>query len=148
MRRFFLIGLVLLSIGCASSMAQAGSFETKMVVTRTSSDILEMVIKRFDPNYQVIRDGAYRFKLSGYKVVLFDKKVDIQLYAGFSARGTSLADVNEWNKSKRFSRAYIDNEGDPVIESDLDFEGGVTAEAIVQFVKIFAKSVKRFASEI
>ncbi len=39
--------------------------------------------------------------------------------------GLSAMKINEWNRNKRFSRAYIDDEGDPFLEMDLnlDYEG-------------------------
>jgi len=46
--------------------------------------------------------------------------------AGYNlSNGISAAKINEWNRNKRFSRAYIDDEGDPFLEMDvnLDYEG-------------------------
>lgn len=50
----------------------------------------------------------------------------LQYYVGFSdAKDTTLERINQWNKEKRFARCYRDDEGDPVIEMDvdLDFDG-------------------------
>lgn len=50
----------------------------------------------------------------------------LQYYMGFSdAKDVSLDKLNKWNKDKRFARAYKDDEGDPVLEMDvdLDFQG-------------------------
>ena len=38
--------------------------------------------------------------------------------------------INEWNRSKRFSRAYLDADGDAVVEMDLNLRGGVTRDNI------------------
>ena len=47
----------------------------------------------------------------------------VQFYMGFSdAKQTSLEQLNEWNKTKRFARAYRDNDSDPVLEMDLDLD--------------------------
>lgn len=47
----------------------------------------------------------------------------IQFYLGYSdAKDTTLEELNTWNKEKRFARAYRDNEGDPVLEMDLDLD--------------------------
>jgi hypothetical protein len=46
--------------------------------------------------------------------------------AGYNlSDGMSASDINEWNRNKRFSRAYIDDEGDPFLEMDvnLDYDG-------------------------
>lgn len=50
----------------------------------------------------------------------------LQYYMGFSdAKQVPLEKFNQWNKEKRFGRAYRDNDGDPVLEMDvdLDFDG-------------------------
>ena len=49
--------------------------------------------------------------------------------------------LNEWNKKHRFSREDLDDADDPVLESDLDFDGGVTLESLKIFVMVFKSSV-------
>jgi len=47
----------------------------------------------------------------------------IQFFMGFSdAEDTTLEALNNWNKNKRFARAYRDDESDPVLEMDLDLD--------------------------
>jgi hypothetical protein len=38
--------------------------------------------------------------------------------------------INEWNRSQRFGRAYLDKDGDPVIEMDLDLDDGGLSAAL------------------
>lgn len=81
----------------------------------------------------------------GLKVQLFPQETSAQLFAGFSAEGALPAGLtNDWNRTKRFSRAYIDGDGDPVLESDLDLEGGISEAAVVAWVKTFAISLQAF----
>ena len=56
----------------------------------------------------------------------------LQYYMGFSdAKETSLDRLNEWNKTKRFARAYRDKDGDPVLEMDLDLDfKGIPSENV------------------
>ncbi len=35
--------------------------------------------------------------------------------------------INEWNLSRNFGRAYLDDEGDPVLDYVINLDGGVTA---------------------
>src|SRR3546814_4582868 len=50
----------------------------------------------------------------------------LQYYMGFSdARQVPLERFNEWNREKRFARAYRDESGDPVLEMDVDFDFSV-----------------------
>lgn len=81
----------------------------------------------------------------GLKVQLFPQESSAQLFAGFSSRQSmSPVIINEWNRTKRFSRSYIDREGDPILESDIDLEGGVTEKAIVTWIQTFSISLKAF----
>ncbi|MBD3785531.1 MAG: YbjN domain-containing protein [Sphingomonadales bacterium] len=50
----------------------------------------------------------------------------IQFSAGFDLENPmSAGKINEWNRDKRFGKAYLDDEGDPYIEYDinLDYDG-------------------------
>ncbi len=56
----------------------------------------------------------------------------LQYYMGFSdAKGVSLDKLNKWNKEKRFARGYKDEEGDPVLEMDVDLDfAGIPRENV------------------
>ncbi|BBL94652.1 hypothetical protein TthHC11_21860 (plasmid) [Thermus thermophilus] len=54
------------------------------------------------------------------------------------------ARLNGWNREKLFSRAYLDEDGDPVLEADLDLEGGVTNGAIRALLENFRDSMREF----
>lgn len=56
----------------------------------------------------------------------------LQYYMGFNdAKDVSLDKLNKWNKEKRFARAYKDDEGDPVLEMDVDVDfAGIPRENI------------------
>jgi hypothetical protein len=46
------------------------------------------------------------------------------------------------------ARAYLDEDGDPALESELDLEGGVTRQAIISFLDTFEISLSQFATWI
>jgi hypothetical protein len=47
----------------------------------------------------------------------------VQFYMGYSdAKKTTLEKLNDWNRDRRFARAYRDKDGDPVLEMDLDMD--------------------------
>jgi len=55
----------------------------------------------------------------------------VQFYFGFNDRkGFSLDKLNEWNATKRFVRAYRDNENDPVLVMDVDTDKGGVPQAV------------------
>ena len=98
---------------------------------------------------------ALRVELGGYKVVVFMTDQgsgvadDLQLYAGFSVDETPTPTViNSWNMGRRFCNAYVDSEGDPVLESDVDLGGGVLAPHITQQLELFGANVLAYAQHI
>lgn len=82
---------------------------------------------------------ALKFELSGYTVVMFlaNGNTDAQLYVGFSDEQVTPQQMNEWNKAHRFSRAYVDGDGNPILETDIDFTGGVSEDNIKAWVRLF-----------
>ena len=77
-----------------------------------------------------------------------ESQKNILAYAGFKSDDTSFAKVNQWNADKRFSRAYLDDDDDPVIELDLDLEGGIARERLIDFITTVRLSVAGFRNHI
>lgn len=59
-------------------------------------------------------------------------------------RPPSLHEVNAWNYEARFTRAYLDEAGVPVLESDLDLAGGVTRGAVAEFIRTYLGALVGF----
>lgn len=58
-------------------------------------------------------------------------------HARFTGFEGGLDVVNEWNRTKRFSRAYMDEDKDLVLEAELDVEYGVSPESVRSWIKGF-----------
>ena len=56
--------------------------------------------------------------------------------------------VNSWNANTRYSKAFLDDEGDPYLTEDMLTKSGVTLGAIAEMVKGFRASQKQFESEV
>lgn len=55
----------------------------------------------------------------------------VQFYFGFNDRKDfALEKLNEWNRTKRFVRAYRDDENDPVLVMDVDTDKGGVPQAV------------------
>jgi hypothetical protein len=80
-----------------------------------------------------------KFELGGYSTLLFLAKdhSDAQLFVGFRGQQITPEQMNDWNREHRFIRGYRDRDGDSVLESDIDFTGGVTEANVKSWVKIF-----------
>ncbi len=73
----------------------------------------------------------------------------LMISTGFDFEGTvELSVANDWNLNNRFGRAYIDEEGDPIIELDYEMLGGVTPANIEQTFKYWEASLGDFSEKI
>jgi hypothetical protein len=59
----------------------------------------------------------------------------IQFAAGFSIPSVALTTINNWNRDKRYGRAYISAEGFPFMEVDIDISGGASMAQIRAYVR-------------
>lgn len=102
--------------------------------------------------YQVAKNdnGNLEWKIEGLKTyILFsgDGK-SLQFYTSFKDPNTPFTKINEWNRSKRFSRTYLDAKGDPCLELDLNLDGGVTRSNLLNFLKICRMSFVGWCMEV
>lgn len=123
---------------------------TEKVVKKATPRFVETLLDELELNYKPHGKNGYLVRLEGTKMlVLIESGGGIMLYCGFEGVKVDTKKINDWNKKHRFSRAYLDDTGDPVLESDLDFDGGVTLESLKLFIKVFKSSVadyKKFLS--
>lgn len=89
-------------------------------------------------------DPLLKLKLLDVKVQIFffdcsdNGCTSMQLHAGFRMDSKPPCSyVNEWNRTKRYGRLYLDSEGDIHIEYDVDFEGGVTTGVVKAAIEKF-----------
>ena len=70
----------------------------------------------------------------------------LQYYMGFSdAKEVTIERLNQWNKDKRFARAYKDDAGDPVLEMDVDLDfAGIPRENVGETFNTWASLMDSF----
>lgn len=90
---------------------------------------------------------------SQFQVLFYNCKDDrcasIQFATAFDLKaGMSLDQVNEWNRTKRFGRAYLDAQRDPFVVMDVDLERGATTEAVANYLDTWAAVVPAFKAFI
>lgn len=101
-----------------------------------------------DPKIESASSGA-RFFINFYGCKNNFDCTTVTFYAGWSKVNVSLNQINEWNKAKRFSRAYIDKDGDPVIEFDVDLDdGGMSQALFIDNVQFWETSLAGFKKHI
>ena len=73
---------------------------------------------------------------------------DVDLYAGYLDVKPAQDLINSWNRDKRFSRAYLDKDGDAGIDMDINLEHGVTSDNLDSTFSVWAQLVKQFSTYI
>jgi len=92
-----------------------------------------------------LKDGVITIRVDGVSYGLLNNRDgDLQTYYAISDANISYEDVNEWNRTMRLSRAYLDADKDPTLEADLLANGGLSQKNVTEFFKVFLGSVKRF----
>lgn len=122
--------------------------ETKssgMVERFSDDELFDLLKEEGYTGVKILTPGRIKIRMEGSTVILFNKEDgDLQLFYGVGGGKWGYEHVNEWNRTKRLSRAYLDHENDPVLESDLLSNGGLNQEKVKAFLKIFAMSKGAF----
>ncbi len=124
-----------------SSSAQQIEVFDVMTTTR-----LERILRSFtDVKWRELDNNAYLIELTdGLKMRLVKRDKSLMLAAGWGGQRMTLNRINEWNRAKRFAKAYLDNDNDPVLESDYELTGGVTEQNVKEWMKTFVYFAKEF----
>jgi len=146
-----------------SVLLLAAGAAAQSVVTATDATQVTRVLSANDYEFGLDAedDGTPIVKLQvgdGYNAILFfyddnpgqPGYESLQLYIGFAVDGKiSLATINDWNYNYRFARSYLDDDLDPVLESDLDLSGGVVLEnTLLVFLQNFEAALESFVTEV
>ena len=97
--------------------------------------------RRINSTFEGTKFGVYFFDCDGSRCG------SIQLSAGFGKKGLA-AKLADWNRDKRFGRAYLDKVGDPWVEMDVDVQHGATTEAIANDLERWKALLAEFRTYI
>ena len=100
-----------------------------------------------DPLIEAQISENNKFSVYFYNCTEHKDCTTLQFYAGYTDSKMDASKLNEWNRTKRFGRAYIDNVGDPVVEMDIDMTGGMPSALFAdnyRFWKILMKDFPAF----
>jgi frataxin-like iron-binding protein CyaY len=119
--------------------------EVRLTDKYTDSELVQIIKDEGYSGVKKLRDGVIRIKVEGKSYILINKDDgDLQAYYGIGGVKVSYKDINKWNKTRRLSRAYLDSDEDPVLESDLLANGGLSVEHVTEFFRVFKISVQSF----
>lgn len=131
---------------CVILLAAPYAANAQDVLRNLSAEDVETLLE--DDGYsavEILSETSLSVRVNGdhYLLTIFDDG-DLQLYFALSGTDADVDDLNEWNRTKRLSRAYIDEEGDPVVESDILADQGITKAQFLNFVNVFKLTTQTF----
>ena len=120
------------------SAMQAAGYQAKLVADKSGDPLIESGV------------AGKKFLVFFYNCTKNTDCRTIQFYTGFKPeKPVGLDRINEWNKRQRFGRAYIDGEGDPVIEMDVDLDdGGLSPALFTDNLEFWESSIAAFQKHI
>ena len=62
----------------------------------------------------------------------------------YATDGVNADIMNEWNVAQRWTRAYMDEEFDPVLEMDVPLYGGLPETAMAERLRLWLESLQVF----
>lgn len=133
----------------AGALLGAPNFANRLVaqevVSEVSTEQLQKMLESLGYDVEQPKEDVLQFAIEGHTALMFNKKTNIQFYSFFKKqKKMDLKKVNEWNATKRFSRAYLDQDGDAVIEWDVDLDGGTTVGALKESVRTYRIGIMAF----
>jgi hypothetical protein len=74
----------------------------------------------------------------------------VTFHSGYDlATGPGMDSINEWNRTKRFGRAYLDKENDPILEMDVDLDdGGLSPALFIDNIEFWASVLADFERHV
>jgi hypothetical protein len=122
---FFMAGMLAAAPVEAQSIDAA---DPQTVVAFLKGEGLTVTLKKDtdgDPLIESTLGKNQKFSVFFYNCTEHERCKTLQFYAGFTDSEADAAKLNDWNRTKRFGRAYIDKVGDPVVEMDVTTSGGM-----------------------
>lgn len=74
----------------------------------------------------------------------------VEFHSGYDLpTSPSLDLINEWNRTKRFARAFLDKENDPILEMSVDLDdGGLSPALFIDNFEFWATILDQFEKRI
>lgn len=100
-----------------------------------------------DPKIEGRIDGT-RYNVLFYGCKQNTNCGSVQFTTAWSHPGISLDTINDWNRDKRFGKAYLDSDGDPALEMNVNLRHGVSRKNFDDTVDFWRLVLKTFKEEV
>lgn len=146
------LGLSLCAAGAAS--AQSGAIPSGGVTVEEMVRFLQN--KGFKAEVKTGTSGRYIASAASgvnFDVYFYDCRgsrcASVQFSAGFDlTNGTTLSVVNNWNREKRYLKAYMDSENDPYVQYDANTSPARTWEGLADDFGVWTSTLPMFTRHI
>jgi len=153
-RTFVVLALMTLTLPLALQDARA---QADLITAKNPQAVLDLIKGYGSGELTTDEDGdpMVSGKIDGnrYHVYFYGCKngkgcTDIQFRACWSESETTLDDVNQWNRRKRFGKAYLDKDNDPCLELITNLAYGVSKENLDDTIDWWAIALKEFKKDV
>jgi hypothetical protein len=101
-----------------------------------------------DPLIDSAADG-HNFKIYFYDCDAAKRCKALQFSAGFDLKqGLTLAKANEWNRKNRYLKVYLDDDGDPYVQYDVNVNAGRTIAGLDDDFGVWTGMIGNFTTFI
>jgi hypothetical protein len=90
------------------------------------------------------------FQIFFYNCTDHKECATVTFHSGYDLKtDVSVEAINEWNRSERFGRAYLDKEYDPILDMDVDLDvGGVAPLLFIDNIEFWTSVLGKFETHI
>ena len=133
-----------------AELINAANPETIKAIVESQGWPATIVTKEGDDPYIESNRNGLKFLVLFMNCDAGERCKTLQYYMGFSdAKDVTLERLNQWNKEKRFARAYKDDAGDPVLEMDVDLDfQGIPRENVGETFNTWASLMDSFRAYV
>ncbi|MCW3847815.1 YbjN domain-containing protein [Sphingomonas sp. LB-2] len=130
------------NITAASPEAIASAIRAKGFTAEVAKD------DEGDPMIKASGKG-YTFLVLFYGCTAHRDCTTLGLWSYWKDSGATIEKVNTWNRDSRFGRAYIDKDGDAVVEMDIDLDdGGMSPVLFEDHIEFWMAIMSNFSKAI
>ena len=139
MKKFCMV-VALLVAACGALPTMAATRQGLIHTTFSAPQVLR-IMQAQGYTVRIDRDGDIEWTMkagsSTYKgyITFYKDNRSIQFFIGFRAPDVTLQKHNQFNKDYRFGRSLMPRPGSARLEADLDFDGGISEERLVDFFR-------------
>lgn len=142
---------VLTAVALLVLVGSATAEEQEILHSVTAPQIQSMLGELGFTGNEVDEDGDVIVMMQGHPVVILvgsGNGRQVQMVVAFLEPPVPLERINQWNRDRILSKAYLDRDGDTIFEADLDLDGGVTRARVKDWLRTFNQSMTLFMREI